>query len=138
MNDRFMAKVRKEPGGCWIWTACVNDKGYGHFRYGGRIASAHRVAYEMFVGPIPDGLVIDHLCRNPPCVNPDHLEAVTFRTNVVRGIGPTAINSRKTSCNAGHALSEVNTYLAPDGRRQCRSCNREAVRRYAARKKVPA
>lgn len=82
--DRFMAKVQKRPSGCWEWQAGRSRDGHGNFSVGGRAIRAHRWSYEYFVGPIPDGLVIDHLCVNPPCVNPDHLEPVTHRENTLR------------------------------------------------------
>lgn len=84
--ERFWSKV-DASGDCWEWTAGVNNRGYGYFHVavGQSPVGAHRFAYEQLVGPIPDGLVIDHLCRNPPCVNPDHLEPVRFRENLMRG-----------------------------------------------------
>lgn len=86
---RFEAKIHKIPGGCWIWTAQIGTHGYGVFGTGGRadrkMVYAHRFSYEMYVGPIPDGLHLDHLCRVKPCVNPDHLEPVTPRVNAQRG-----------------------------------------------------
>lgn len=85
---RFWPKVDKvsSPCGCWLWTSVIAPTGYGMFAGGrGAMVYAHRWAYEATVGPIPDGLVIDHLCRNTRCVNPDHLEAVTQRVNTHRG-----------------------------------------------------
>lgn len=125
--DRFMTKVEKTDT-CWLWLACLNDAGYGRFGRGGRgegMAQAHRWAYEYFVGPVPDTLVIDHLCRNRRCVNPEHLEPVTRGENVMRGTGLPVDNAAKTHCPAGHAYDKDNTYLAPaDGARQCRICRR--------------
>ena len=114
---------------CWLWTGYRNRMGYGQF---GRNEPAHRVAYELLVGPIPDGLVLDHLCRNPPCVNPDHLEPVTNVENLQRGVGPSAQNARKARCKNGHEFTSENTYIRPDGGgRQCRRC---AHARYVAAK----
>ena len=124
---------------CWEWTAKTSREGYGHFSLRSREYLAHRISYEYFVGTISDGLTIDHLCRNPGCVRPDHLEAVTMRENVLRGDGPTARNARKTHCIHGHPFDEKNTHLLKDGRRHCRACcNARKLRAYYARKKVCA
>jgi len=86
LPDRFWDKVQAEPNtGCWLWDANTTRGGYGHFKVSGRMVYAHRLAYEKLVGPIPDGLSLDHLCRVPGCVNPDHLEPVTHAENVRRG-----------------------------------------------------
>jgi hypothetical protein len=96
LTVRFMAKVNKDdPSGCWLWTAQIHPEGYGRTTIARRKLYAHRVSYQLFVGPIPDGLEIDHLCRNRACVNPAHLEAVTHRENILRGNGPCAIKHRQ-------------------------------------------
>jgi hypothetical protein len=120
---RFWEKVRKTDG-CWEWTAHRNQYGYGTYRLLNRQHMAHRVAYELLVGPIPDGLEIDHLCRNRGCVNPDHMEPVSGRVNTLRGVGITALNSQKTHCPKGHEFTDENTYVTPTGRRVCRECSR--------------
>ncbi len=131
-KERFLKKVEKTST-CWIWRAAIHSiKGYGMFksRVGGY---AHRAAYELFIGPIPPGFSIDHLCRNKICVNPDHLEAVTHRENVLRGIGPTAINNRKIKCRNGHLFTRENTIFIKDKfhfRRRCRICQRGYIREY--------
>lgn len=84
--DRLWAKVDKS-GECWLWKGAINEHGYGHMRSEGRFVRPHRVAYELLVGPVPEGLVLDHLCRTPACVNPAHLEPVTQSENLKRGIG---------------------------------------------------
>lgn len=119
--DRFWSKVDK-TGGCWIWRAAKNQKGYGYFNYGGRIVRVHRLSYSLAKGPIPDGLTIDHLCGVRECVNPDHLEAVTNRENLLRGRGLAGTNARKTHCKRGHPFDEANTINLPTGWRECRAC----------------
>ena len=136
LDVRFWAKVVKSDG-CWTWRGSTHWKeGYGRFRYHGKTVSAHRVAYELTIGPIPDGLVIDHLCRNRVCVNPAHMEPVTDRENVLRGVGPSAINSTKTHCLRGHAFSTENTRIDKIGKRDCRTCSREAWRVRAQAKRA--
>jgi hypothetical protein len=128
---RFEAKVAVDmETGCWLWLAARSgNNGYGAFRLSdGRRGYAHRVSYEHFVGPIPDGLQIDHLCRNRACCNPAHLEAVTQAENVLRGRGFAAVNARKTRCPSGHLYDETNT--CHSGRsRYCRACARDKMRR---------
>ncbi|MFD9879982.1 HNH endonuclease signature motif containing protein [Streptomyces alboflavus] len=121
-TDRFLDKIRGTAGGCWEWTGHVKPNGYGQVRINRRALHAHRVAYEAVRGPIPEGLVLDHLCRNRACVNPDHLEAVSHRTNILRGNGPAAHNARRTHCLRGHPFDDANTYVAANGARHCRTC----------------
>lgn len=132
----FWAKIeRRGDDECWPWTAALNSYGYGQFRLGGASsgqAVSHRIAYELEVGPIPDGLVIDHLCRNRACCNPRHMEPVVPKVNTMRGIGRSALNAQKTECPAGHSLSGDNL-LVSSGRRLCRTCRAEKRRAaYAA------
>lgn len=115
--------------GCWNWTGTIADTGYGRVRK----AYAHRVAYEFWIGPIPDGLQIDHLCRNRRCFNPEHLEAVTQRENILRGESPMARHARRTHCVHGHEFTAENTYSPPSGatHRHCRTCIRNRPSRVA-------
>ena len=122
--ERFWSKV-EDTGDCWEWTGCRTELGYGLFDCDGQRTRAHRFAYEEVVGLIPEGLEIDHLCRNPSCVRPEHLEAVTHRENMRRSDNA---NARKTHCKRGHEYSEENTYVHRDGRRQCRECLRITAR----------
>jgi HNH endonuclease len=129
---RFLAKRREDPSGCWIWTGAVGqgkgDLSYGQIWMNGKLRRAPRVSHELFVGPIPDGATIDHLCRTPLCVNPNHLEAVSVRENILRGESPTALNARKTECKRGHALLGANVLIEKKGR-WCRECRRASDRR---------
>ena len=117
------------PSGCWLWTGRLDPKGYGTVHVFGKSQRAHRVVYELFVGPIPDGLELDHLCRVRHCVNPDHLEPVDHKTNVLRGDGWGAKNARKTHCVNGHEFTDENTRLRIDGSRDCRACARAAFKK---------
>lgn len=132
---RFWPKVNKTPA-CWLWTAGTDAAGYGRFKVDGVAAVAHRYAYELLCGPIPDGLQIDHLCRVRHCVNPAHMEPVTLVENVRRGDSFSAQNAAKTYCANGHPYDEANTYMRPDGGRGCRSCRREAKRVSHAREEA--
>jgi hypothetical protein len=129
---RFWAKVdRTNTTGCWPWLASVTTRrgGYGQFRVGRKTRRAHVVAYELGVGPVPAGKVLDHLCRNPACVNPAHLEPVEHGENTRRGNGPSAIAFRANRCLRGHPRSPENTYVKPNGKRECRVCARSAQQR---------
>lgn len=126
-------------GVCWQWLGKPHRSGYGRHTGADGVVYAHRFAYMLLVGPIPDGLQLDHLCRNTLCVRPDHLEAVTQMTNLHRGVGPAARNHAKTHCRNGHPLEGNNVHVyrvkktGTMGRR-CRGCSAETARRYRARK----
>lgn len=127
-HSRFIVKVDywEIPFGerCWEWTA-VTSNGYGQMKVAGKNRYAHRLSYEWYVGEIPEGLTIDHLCRNRRCVNPGHLEPVTQRENIARGVGSAAIALRTGRCCRGHDDWVVNG----DGR-QCRTCRNEINKRW--------
>lgn len=112
-------------GDCIVWTGASNRLGYGSLYIGKKHYMAHRLAYELRHGSIPDGHQIDHLCRNPSCINPSHLEAVTHKVNVNRGISRAVTvkrHSLRTHCKRGHEFTEDNTYIYVLNGRKCRSC----------------
>lgn len=127
---RFWKKVDRTEG-CWTWTASTNGAGYGVLAMSrdGMKVLAHRFSYELAYGPIPPGLVIDHLCRNTRCVNPSHLEAVTQKVNNLRGGSPSSQQAKQTHCKRGHEFVLERT---PSGRRRCRRCHAlgESIRYY--------
>lgn len=118
--------------GCWIWIGPPDSHGYGYVKMPDDYRKpAHRHVYETLVGPVDDGLVLDHLCRNRICVNPEHLEPVTHRENVLRGVGASARNAAKTHCVHGHPYTPENTYINFRGSRECRICRATRAARYA-------
>jgi hypothetical protein len=123
---RFWSRVVKTES-CWLWTGALSG-GYGHCRItldgASRARGAHRVAYELLVGPVPDGFELDHLCRVKHCVNPAHLEPVTHRENMLRGEVPAARQAKQTKCSYGHPIANpADYYLDKTGRkRQCKRC----------------
>lgn len=138
LEERFWDKV--EPTGfCWYWTAS-SDRGYGRFNVGGKAAYAHRVAYEFLVGPIPEGAVLDHLCRNTLCVNPDHLDVTDHRENALRSPlvtrrGPRP-NRRISVCRKGlHPMTDANRMRNGEDQTVCAPCRQTYMRDYDARRR---
>ncbi len=135
---RFLAKIVHQ-GECWKWTGARSSNGYGNFAFEDvdkrKTVSVHRYSYELFVGAVPEGLQLDHLCRNRLCVRPDHLEPVTGRENTLRGNTLPAANLKKTHCPEEHPYDTANTYRVR-GERQCRQCYAATQRRYRLRKRM--
>ncbi len=123
---RLHSRLRKDyETGCWLWTGSRNGTGYGQIWLDGTMVGTHRFSYEIHIGPIPENMTLDHLCRVRHCFNPRHLEVATHRTNILRGTGATARNARKTRCKNGHLFDESNTYWrAGRTKRRCRECHR--------------
>ena len=117
-----------DPDACWLWGGYRDRYGYGRVRG----VLAHRISYTLFVGEIPAGLQLDHLCRNRSCINPRHLEPVTARENTLRGLTGAARNALKTHCPQGHPYDEANTVRDSNGARRCRTCRRARYRRAVA------
>jgi hypothetical protein len=142
LPERLESRIERIPeSGCWIWTGSMSFQGYGHITESGKVKKAHRVVYEASGKIIPHGLFLDHLCRVRACVNPAHLEPVTHRTNVLRGISFAAFNAKKEFCDNGHQLTEDNLVNFIKDRRQCKKCwakyRRETKRRTRARRMKP-
>lgn len=132
----FWAKVDQDED-CWTWIGFRNRDGYGTFTRQPNTYLSHVWAYNELVGPVPDELELDHLCRNRACVNPRHLEPVTARVNLLRGIGFTGVNARKTQCVHGHSFNVDNTIHLPNGHRKCRICDRARKRKSYYLHKAP-
>lgn len=135
LHARLMSRLDVDPGGCWLWKGCTTAKGYGLIQ-AGKLRPVHRVSYELHVGPIPQGLDLDHLCRVRNCANPAHLEPVTHRVNVLRGESPSAINARSEACKHGHRWAPETTYITRKGSRDCRPCKLKRNLAYKARRRL--
>jgi hypothetical protein len=136
--DRVRRNVVMSESGCWLWQQKIHKTGYGHVKLHRRTYLAHRVSYQAFVGPIPEGLELDHLCRVRHCVNPEHLEPVTTRENLARSLNFIGVNIAKTRCAQGHPFNDENTRWLPTGGRECRICRREIGRRWRVRQALRA
>lgn len=124
LPDRIRSKIAPAADGCWLWVAGRTGSGYGAVKVNKRQTLAHRTVYQLLVGPIPDGLEIDHLCRVRHCVNPAHLEPVPHRENTLRSPdAPAAQNARKTHCPQGHEYTPENTRIKRR-KRHCIACEK--------------
>ena len=121
LEQRLYSKSEEDETGCWVWQA-AKSKGYGSFWFDGQMRGAHRVSYEFMVGSIPPDLTLDHLCRNPMCINPYHLDPVPQSVNASRGLH--AKGPRKSTCIRGHLYTNDNVYVRPSGQRECLTCVR--------------
>lgn len=131
-TDRIINKILPN-GDCWQWQGIISDKGYGLINVNQQKRKAHRYAYTYFVEEIPEGLTIDHLCRNRACVNPDHLETVTHEENIRRGVPYRLL--RRTHCTLGHELTIDNIYR-DRGTRHCKTCKKQYMKEYYRKKKL--
>lgn len=142
-TEKFLSHVSMDAdaNACWRWLGATTTGGYGVFARGsgrGKTSNttAHRIAYELYVGPIPDQHEVDHLCKNPICVNPRHLEAVTAQENNRRSDSLSARNMRKTCCPIGHPYSEHGYTNPTTGKRRCRTCSNAKALAYYYRGKA--
>jgi len=134
--NRFVLKI-DVTSNCWNWKAGKGAQGYGSLRVTDKYSTmikAHRMSYEFFVGKIPKDKVIDHLCRNRSCVNPEHLEVVSSRENTLRGETLASKEAKQTSCIRGHELKGNNLAFRTDGKRACKTCNVNYCRKYRQNK----
>ncbi len=125
LHYRFLVKIEKQPGpdGCWLWTARVNDDGYGEFRAFAKNVKAHFYSFVIYKGPVPQGLEIDHECKRRNCVNPRHLRAIPHAKNVIRG--EEHYKRQQTHCQRGHEFTAANTGYNRE-KRYCRACSNAA------------
>ena len=136
-EQRFWYKVEK-TNYCWNWKLSLDKDGYGRIKVNRKKIGAHRFSYELIKGEIPEGLQLDHICKNKACVNPDHLEAVTCDENIKRAENQvTTINSRKTHCPKGHPYSGDNLFFVKSGHRGCKTCHRQKALLYYHKIKHP-
>jgi hypothetical protein len=138
-TERITRNVLVNANGCWVWTKYRDRNGYGRLYVGNRVVLAHRFAYEAFIGPVPNGLPLDHLCRNRACCNPRHADPVPQVQNLHRSPETVnTINAAKTACPRDHPYDSVNTYVDSTGARHCRACRSDANRRYRDRRALRA
>lgn len=131
LPNRIEDHILRMPGPCWVWQGAKNPRGYGNITYEQKSYKAHRFIYEWLVGPIPEGLTLDHLCRNTLCVNPDHLDPCTMAENIRRGS-----KAQQTHCKHGHEFTPENTIVRTNGTRRCRECNLRHQRASYQRRKA--
>jgi hypothetical protein len=132
-KERLMMQIKIHESGCWLWIGCIGADGYGKTLYQGRHMKAHRVAYLLHVGPIPDGCHLHHVCQTRACVNPLHLRPLTPRDHLREGDTWQKKNAEKTHCPSGHLLSGENLAINSKGSRVCRECGRRRAQEWRAR-----
>lgn len=125
---------KTHPDGCWVWTRALSTQGYGHMGWDGKVLRVHRAYVKQLGWDVPDDMVLDHLCRNRACCNPEHLEVVTALENFQRAPSG-GLWKRADVCKEGHPFDEVNTYMNPSGSRACRTCHKRWTAEYKARKR---
>lgn len=132
VSERIERHCIPEPNtGCWLWTGHLDKYGYGKITVGRSSRLAHRIAYEAFIGPIPDGLTLDHRCRTPQCVNPAHMDPMPLKDNILLGRSPAALASRRDRCHLGHVYTD-GSFVFYRGVRYCLVCRRLRQERRAA------
>lgn len=141
--EKILDQIVIEDNGCYVFSGPKDDGGYGRVGYKRRLVRVHRLLYEELVGPVPEGLELDRLCRNHACANPDHLEPVTHKENMARGLVAAVWEAtrQKTHCKYGHAYDDGNrySYFSSDGQRTyrgCRICRSRAMREYRQRQRT--
>lgn len=135
-ESRLLSKVEKDlETGCWNFTGSRLPSGYGILWNGKRPTGAHRISFQLFRGEIPLSMEIDHICNNRACVNPDHLQAISHKENILKSSALMGVNARKTHCKRGHPLDGENLHVTPLGARQCKACLRMHARNAKARRR---
>lgn len=134
--SRFNQKYNILENGCWEWTGKIEKSGYGRFWKNGKSVFAHRFAYEIFNGVIPEKLTVDHLCKNRKCVNPNHLDLATRHENARRGNNKIANNKSITHCPQGHEYDIINTYVKLNGERACKVCSKLRNKKIKLQQKI--
>lgn len=129
----YLSTHTETKGECHVWTGFCGNNGYGYYRTADANLLAHRMAFELLVGPIPAGHELHHICETPACVNPAHLKPVTRSEHWRIGNSPSATRARQTHCKRGHIFSPENTYARPNGQRRCRKCH--SIDEYARQEK---
>lgn len=135
IQGRFWTNIEHNSQGCWLWRGAKNNLGYGCTWYMGQAYVAHRLAWKLWGNVLQSGLELDHLCKNRNCINPNHLEAVTHRENILRGVSPAATHAKKTKCPKGHNFDRTITRKTGKTQRVCSICIKEYAKWYRKKTK---